>query len=105
MCIERLVVAFAGGAAQRKYAPTSDWHGDTDWEAANTWLQYLLVGPPEEREDSYDDATGDYWGDVRKLPLRLLIDRKTPITPNSPAAQPHWSTNFFPRSKLLQLPC
>ena len=25
------------GAAQRKYAPTSDWHGDTDWEAANTW--------------------------------------------------------------------
>jgi hypothetical protein len=75
----RLVVAFAGAAAQRRYAPSSNWYGDTDWEAANTWLQYLLVGPPEpeEGEDFYDDATGDYYGDVRELPLRLLVDRKT----------------------------
>jgi hypothetical protein len=52
----RIVVGFAGGAAQRRYAPSSDWRNDAerDYRRNDAWLRQLLKGQPHY-DDPWDD--------------------------------------------------
>jgi hypothetical protein len=77
----RIVTNFAGIAAQRRFAPWSDWRHDssTDRAGADEFFQMLIVGPPDWEnpnpaapwragEDFYDDESGDFYGDVDWIP-------------------------------------
>jgi hypothetical protein len=72
----RIVMSFAGEVAQRRYAPKSDWRDGSrsDRKDVDEWLQRLIAGPSNyegctppwgrERDDYYDDETGDFYGDI-----------------------------------------
>jgi hypothetical protein len=73
----KIVTSFAGAAAQRRYAPRSDWRDSSrgDRKGVDKWLQKLIAGPSNyeghvparwerERSDYYDDETGDFYGDI-----------------------------------------
>jgi hypothetical protein len=93
----RMVASFAGAAAQRRYAPRSNWRygGSADRKSADKWIQKLIAGPSNyegdtppwgrERDDYYDDETNDFFGDIEPKPddnahwytPDRLLDRKT----------------------------
>src|ERR1700730_6247727 len=62
----RIVIAFAGMVAQRKFMPRSNWYDSAagDFENINKWLYQLKAGPLEHHVDFYDAETNDFYGDT-----------------------------------------
>ena len=94
---ERLLTAsFAGQAAQRRFAPNSDWEESAtgDLSNSNLYLQRLLAGAPDFEDtskfapydDYFDEESGDYYGDSAFpdqddikfwYPPERIVDEKT----------------------------
>jgi ATP-dependent Zn protease len=76
----RIVTILAGGAAQRRYAPRSNWRrgSRTDHMAVDIWLQRLVGGPPDAN-DPYqrDEHIEPFPDDTDWYATHRLLDNKT----------------------------